>query len=252
MHFTLTRRGIPRLLVVAAIAAAALAFAAGARAADSVYTWPGAVMLHVHTTPADSSPGYVQSDPYYIDCPNACDRPYDPGQSVTLWAYPTGGFAFTSWTTGPCAGTSVNPCTFTITQDTDVTADYSGHYMPTQPQENNNLQVYPQAFVCCGPIAPTKTPKVAIPADFLGGVSTDDGQIHCSTFFAYFLDERDGCGGNFPEGSSVVLHVDQGNPFCAFFLGWEDNGSEVADHTLVMSGNRFAVPVFAVNPLCLI
>ncbi|HEX5450606.1 MAG TPA: hypothetical protein VFW85_11185 [Gaiellaceae bacterium] len=90
---------------------------------DSFYTWPGAVLLHVERNPSPS--GYVQSAPYYLDCPNACTRPFDPGQQVTLWAHPSDGPSFTGWSGDLCAGQG-NPCTATITQDSIVTANFAG------------------------------------------------------------------------------------------------------------------------------
>jgi hypothetical protein len=240
------------------LAVAAFGFSAASGAADGYYTWPGAVSLHVHTTPADASPGYVQSDPYYIDCPNACDRSYDPGQSVTLWAHPTGGFAFTSWTTGPCAGTTVNPCTFTITADTDVTADFSGHYVPTAPNETNNLFVYPIAALA---ITPTGSPsasklansaKTGLDLSFLGTTTSSDGKINCSTFGAFVLSDYTGCSAEEPDGSSVVLTGNDTQPFCEFFLGWLESDKIGSTETATMNGNYFAVPFFLVNPICVI
>lgn len=115
------------LRVLAVTALGALALAALVPAASSqpppyaVYTWPGAVLLSIGTLPPGQSAGYVRSTPYYIDCPYACVRPFDVGQTVTLSAYPSSGFEFTGWTGPACRGQG-NPCTFTIEEDTGVGA----------------------------------------------------------------------------------------------------------------------------------
>src|SRR4051812_11343549 len=53
---------------------------------DPFWYWPCASFLHVEIGPADASMGSVRSDPYYIDCPSSCTRPYDAGAKTTLWA----------------------------------------------------------------------------------------------------------------------------------------------------------------------
>ncbi len=93
----------------------------------STYTWPGATTMTVDVQPWGG--GYVRSTPYLVDCPLACIRPFDPGREVMLTAYPTSGFTFVAWT-GVCAG-QPNPCTLTTSGATmDVTAVFSGHYVP--------------------------------------------------------------------------------------------------------------------------
>jgi hypothetical protein len=94
---------------------------------DFFATWPGAVLLHIERSPAAS--GYVRSDPYYLDCPNACTRPFDPGQKVTLWAYPSSGPDFSGWSGDLCAGQG-NPCVATIAKDSIVTANFTGAVVP--------------------------------------------------------------------------------------------------------------------------
>ena len=65
--------------------------------------------------------GYVRSDPYLLDCPKACIRPFDQNREVKLTAYVTPGHTFTAWE-GACAGQG-NPCTLTVTGAiVDVTA----------------------------------------------------------------------------------------------------------------------------------
>jgi len=96
----------------------------------STYTWPGATTMTVDVEPWGG--GYIRSTPYLIDCPLACIRPFDAGREVTLTAYPTPGFTFESWT-GPCEG-QPNPCRLTTSGAAiDVTAVFSGYYVPPGP-----------------------------------------------------------------------------------------------------------------------
>jgi len=96
----------------------------------STYTWPGATTLTVDVAPWGG--GFVRSTPYLIDCPLACIRPFDAGREVMLTAHPTSGFTFESWT-GACKG-QPNPCALTTSGAAlDVTAVFSGFYVPPPP-----------------------------------------------------------------------------------------------------------------------
>jgi len=265
-------RGL-RPLLVAACAALGLGLAASSGSAStSGYTWPGAVMLHVHTTPDGSSPGYVQSDPYYLDCPNECDRPYDVGQSITLWAHPTRGFAFSKWTTGPCKDSSANPCTFTIAADTDVTADFSGSFQP-DPQSDGGSKVtlhviidtpcgvctlaarsLPKA-VSYGPKSPTRTTGCAAPAvmkssEHTAGspcglfalVASSDENIFC------FNTGFPACTAQYPVGTDVVLFAE--NCPGGDFLGWEDTGTSDNPRVVTMNASKTVVAAFLFTGFC--
>ncbi len=73
--------------------------------------------------------GWIRSVPYQLDCPNVCTRAFGAGTTVILTAHPTSGYTFESWT-GACAGQG-NPCTFVVTSSTtDITARFSGQYVP--------------------------------------------------------------------------------------------------------------------------
>lgn len=98
---------------------------------DFFWYWPCASFLHVETTPAGESLGYVRSTPYAIDCPHACTRPFAAGTSVVLTAYPSNGAYFTDWS-GACAGQG-NPCTVSVNGDTQVTANFGGVAIPATP-----------------------------------------------------------------------------------------------------------------------
>jgi hypothetical protein len=67
--------------------------------------------------------------PTEIDCanptpPSACSTNFTSGTSVSLTATPATGYSFTNWTAGPCGGSSINPCIFTVsgTSRTSATA----------------------------------------------------------------------------------------------------------------------------------
>jgi hypothetical protein len=113
-----------RLLAVSILAATCLALTflagfAGARTGRAqVYTWPGAVLVHVYSQPEGA--GWIRSTPYRIDCPSICTRAFTAGTTVTLTAHPTSGFEFVRWT-GPCAGQG-NPCEVEIKEGMDEIA----------------------------------------------------------------------------------------------------------------------------------
>jgi hypothetical protein len=255
-----------RLLLVAALAVASIGYGATSGfARTSVYSWPGAVMLHVHTTPEGSSPGYVQSDPYYVDCPNECDRPYDVGQSISLWAYPTRGFAFAKWTTGPCKDSTLNPCTFTIGADTDVTADFSGKYEPAPQTDGGMTTLHVIVDTPCGlctlaahsltrgvSYGPKTTGGCAAPAvmkssEHAAGscglfalVASTDDKIFC------FNDGIGTCTAQYPAGAEVTLFAES----CGPFLGWEDNDSTDNPRTVTMNASKTVVAAFLFTGFC--
>jgi hypothetical protein len=159
---------------------------------DSFWSWPGSVLLHVSESPAEATAGYVVSDPYYIDCPWACTRPYGVGSTVVLTAYPTNGFTFTSWSGDACAGQG-NPCTLTMTANTIVTASFSGSYVPREvPTPAGG-----------GPYSLTVRP--ALP---WGVITSKPGGINCFDF------SIGTCTASFPAGSHVLIAAGAGEtPF---------------------------------------
>jgi uncharacterized repeat protein (TIGR02543 family) len=96
---------------------------------DAFWYWPCASFLHVAVSPAGESKGFVRSDPYYIDCPWACTRPFEDGSQTTLYAFPSNGVTFAGWNGDACAG-QANPCTLTVSGDVTVTADFTGDIVP--------------------------------------------------------------------------------------------------------------------------
>jgi hypothetical protein len=68
--------------------------------------------------------GTVASEPAGIDCGETCTATFEAGSEVTLTATEAeGGDAFHSWG-GECAGATGNTCTFTITQNSNVSATF--------------------------------------------------------------------------------------------------------------------------------
>jgi hypothetical protein len=85
--------------------------------------------------------GYVESlAPFagYINCPQACARPVEPGTTMTLIARKNqddtgaGGLAFSHWEGEVCNGVTTEPCTFTMPPgdpSVDVIAVFTGIYI---------------------------------------------------------------------------------------------------------------------------
>jgi hypothetical protein len=183
---------------------------------ETPWSWPGAVMLSVETTPSGDAAGNVRSDPYLVDCPGACTRPYDPGSKITLTEAPTHGFTFTAWSGVTCdEGQTTSTCTFVITKDTHVVADYSGKYDPS-----------PVPLTCC-----TLTVNVT---GFVAWVYGGEGAIFCGTpYFQYYYGLTQ-CSATYPSGTEVTLYT---GSWCDGFLGWTDTGGFASTRTFTMTHN---------------
>ena len=161
MMFERTRRPLLVLAVAAAAVAVLLPASGQSRVPEddgSTYTWAGAATLTVDVKPWGG--GYVRSDPYLIDCPLACIRPFDQNREVKLTAYVTPGHTFKAWE-GACAGQD-NPCTLKVTGAVvDVTAVFTGQFVPPAP-----------------PAPPAPTAPAPPPAEVSPALSVDvqDGQ----------------------------------------------------------------------------
>jgi hypothetical protein len=221
-----TRFGVVLALIVVfgSLFASSGGAATKATSEDTPWSWPGAVMLSVDTTPTGDAAGNVRSDPYLIDCPGACKRPYDPGTKVTLTEAPTRGFTFTAWSGATCdEGQTSSTCTFVITQDTHVVADYSGKYDPHVPDAT-----------CC-----TLSVNVTGFQAYIG--STPGSAIDCVTpwyvwwIHAYFDPTfQNRCSASFNPGTEVTLFTGSG---CDQFIGWSDTGSTSWTRTFKMTSN---------------
>jgi hypothetical protein len=137
----------------------------------SVYSWFGAATLSVDVKPWGG--GYVRSDPYLIDCPMACIRPFESGREVTLTAYTTPGHKFESWE-GPCAGQG-NPCKVKLAGAVEVTAVYSGQFVPPAPPPPPPAPAAPPAS---GEQPPSGEPPVVDPV-LTVDVTAGDCQPRC-------------------------------------------------------------------------
>lgn len=60
-----------------------------------------------------------------LDCGSKCALQIDAGESVSLTAKAAAGFAFAEWTEGPCNGSNVDTCTFTMEEAVNVAASYT-------------------------------------------------------------------------------------------------------------------------------
>src|SRR3954452_23695345 len=185
-----------------------------AAADDAPWSWPGAVWLSVETTPSGDAAGNVRSDPYLVDCPGACTRPYDPGSKVTLKEAPTRGFTFTAWKGVTCdEGQAMETCTFVITQDTHVVADYSGKYDPSEP-----------GAACC-------TLNVSVGAE-VALVTNGGSAINCFSAFLVSFGYPHNCSATFAPGTVVTLYAEG----CDDFVSWSDGNTSWV-RTVTMTSN---------------
>jgi hypothetical protein len=212
------------VLVIGALFAGSGGAASQRSHEDAPWSWPGAVMLSVDTTPAGDSAGNVRSDPYRIDCPGACTRPYTPGQSVTLTEAPTHGFTFAGWSGATCAeGQTSSTCTFVINADTHVVADYSGMYDPS-----------PVGTSCC-------TLNVNVQGFEAGVFSGSGNDLYCYTpYFVWLIRNfwdpsfNNHCSIDVQPGAEVVLYAES---WCDNFLGWSD-GDQSWTKTVRVTSNQ--------------
>lgn len=189
---------------------------------ETPWSWPGAVLLSVETTPTGDAAGSVRSDPYLIDCPGACTRPYQPGSKVSLTEAPTHGFTFTSWSGVTCdEGQTASTCTFVISKDTHVVADYSGKYDPS-----------PVGAPCC-----TLTVNVSGYQAWVG--TSGSSTINCYTpWIVWYIHNyydpgfQNRCSATFAPGTEVTLYT---GSECDGFLGWSDTGGTSWTRTFTMT-----------------
>ena len=182
------------LLVLAAAAVAVLLPTAGQSKLPpehdgSGYTWVGAVGMTVDVLPWGG--GYVRSDPYLIDCPMACVRPFEQNRDVKLTAYPTSGHTFNGWE-GACAGQG-NPCTVKVSGGAmEVTAVFTGRFVPPAPP----------------PPPPTPTPPPPPPpVEVNPSLTAETTQGECPQCFTIVL-----TGTGYNPNSSIDLVFTYGTP----------------------------------------
>ena len=189
----------PGLLVLAAAAVAVLLPAAGQSKLPpehdgSGYTWVGAVGMTVDVLPWGG--GYVRSDPYLIDCPMACVRPFELNRDVKLTAYATPGHTFKAWE-GACAGQG-NPCTLKVSGAAmEVTAVFTGQFVPPAP--------------------PPPPPAPPPPAELDPQLEVGEASGACPPCFRTYS------GTGFNPNSTISLTIAYSNP-----AGYDDDVPDVA------------------------
>lgn len=72
--------------------------------------------------------GLVNASDYSISCATACSHFYTSGTTITLHPASSG---FTGWSGSTCSG--LNDCTFTITKDVDIVANFGGQDFNLSP-----------------------------------------------------------------------------------------------------------------------
>jgi hypothetical protein len=196
---------------------------------DLFWTWDAALLLHVDVTPHGETLGYVRSSgPYLIDCPNACTRPLAFARTVELTAYPSPGATFDGWDAGVCEGQG-NPCTFTITEDTIVGANFGGRYAE------------PQIAPAAGPVERYTLTVTVAPGV---RVTSTPAAIDCASWPVTSAP----CAATFPAGTVAVLH---GTPLSCMWM-WQGDGTIADDGSreVVMTANRFVVAAERYRPFC--
>jgi hypothetical protein len=76
-----------------------------------------------------SGSGTVKSTPDGLSCGDSCHAGFDYGTPVSVKATPAQGWAFSSWTSCPSADRDT--CSVTLTQTTDITANFVRQDIPT-------------------------------------------------------------------------------------------------------------------------
>ena len=132
-------------------------------------------MITIATT--GTGTGGVRSSPAGLDCGATCTARFPIGSLVALIATPTSDSGFTGWS-GPCTGTG--PCTFMVTADTTVTANFDvATYPVTLALAGNGagtIASSPAGVTCPGTCTATfthgtvvtLTPTTAAGSSFLG------------------------------------------------------------------------------------
>ena len=157
-----------------------------------------------------SSNGTVTSSSGGISCGSTCSASYAASTSLTLTASPASGYNFSSWTSGPCNGSTTATCTFTTgTTAQAVSASYTAVVVPPGSQ------------------------LLSISTVGSGTVTSNTGGISCGAT----------CSASYSTGASVTLTA---SPAAGYtFTGWS-GGSCTGTSTcvLTMSAAKSATATF--------
>jgi len=99
-------------------------------------------------TASVSGNGSITSNPVGIDCGSDCSEVYLSGTTVSLTATPATGYVFASWG-GICSGQG-NPCTFSISANTSVVANFATPATLTTSVTGNGTISSSPAGINCG------------------------------------------------------------------------------------------------------
>ncbi|MGE5041619.1 MAG: InlB B-repeat-containing protein [Candidatus Levyibacteriota bacterium] len=148
----------------------------------------------------------------HINCPSVgCSYSYSSGTSVTLYTTPGAGYAFSSWTAGPCAGSTSTTCTFTVNANITATANF---------------------VVSTYPLTVTNTSSGGT-----GTVTSSPAGINCGGTCTY----------NYSPATSVTLTATPNTGYV--FAGWTGNAacSGTGTCTLTMNSAQTVTATFTVQ-----
>jgi hypothetical protein len=149
--------------------------------------------------------GSVSSSPGGISCPMACTSSFPGGTQVTLTALAQNGATFMGWS-GACNGSNTT-CNVTLTNDTQVNAQFSGGSM--------------------------MSPQLTVMLSGNGSVTSAPAGINCTSDNGSISGT---CAMPFSAGTSITLAATAGAS--ASFSGWNGGGcSGTGNCTLTLSGD---------------
>lgn len=191
---------------------------AGSTAATCTFSANGPVSIGTQFIETDNvtisktglGTGTVSASPIGIDCGVDCDQIYDRGTVVNLTATADSlTSTFAGWTSGPCSGSSSNPCTFTLSgSDVSATANFA---------------------------LAQRTLTVSKTGTGSGLVTSSPVGIDCGV----------SCSTRFSHGSSVTLTASANAG--SVFLGWSGACSGTGTCTVTMTADTAVSANFATN-----
>ena len=118
--------------------------------------------LTVNTIKLGLGNGTVTSSPAGINCGSTCTATFPAGTSITLFASPSAG-KFVGWSGDACSGSTSQSCTFTLTANKTVSAQFNLVMITDNSLPNGNVGADYTAFIssCCGSGSPDNFSLVA-------------------------------------------------------------------------------------------